>query len=174
MKIMKKLMALALASALNFFMIFISFPPQILRICRRAFLLFPILPPPCIHLSSCSALKSHISSCFTKADSVFYHNIQKTRQMHIKMHLPCSALSNSLFLCPFAREELLRELCHRAGEQKQGDEVRDCLLYTSDLHRDVVGSLHQRVAHLIILTHLIKFDKSAHGPPPYQILSLSL
>ena len=57
----------------------------------------------------------------------------------------------------------------RAGLTHNGHE-----LPLLDLHRDVVGSLHQRVAHLIILTHLIKFDKSAHGPPPYQILSLSL
>ena len=41
-----------------------------------------------------------------------------------------------------------------------------------DLHRDVVGGLYQRIAHLIILAHLLKFDQSAHGAPPYQILSL--
>ena len=30
-----------------------------------------------------------------------------------------------LLLCALAREELLRELCHRAGQQEQGHEVRN-------------------------------------------------
>ena len=34
-------------------------------------------------------------------------------------------MDHSLLSCALAREELLRELCHRAGQQEQGHEVRD-------------------------------------------------
>ena len=34
-------------------------------------------------------------------------------------------MNDSLLSCALAREELLRELCHRAGQQEQGHEVRN-------------------------------------------------
>ena len=78
----------------------------------------------------------------------------------------------SFSLCPFAREELLRELCHCAGEQEQGDEVRDAhqavegvgdAPQQAQIHRRAQNG-HEGVDHEEGADHLVGVEQELDAP----------
>ena len=81
-------------------------------------------------------------------------------------------MNHSLLSCALAREKLLRELCHRAGQQEQGHEVRDAhqsvegvgdAPQQAQIHRRAQNG-HEGVDHEEGADHLIGVEQELDTP----------
>ena len=88
-------------------------------------------------------------------------------------------MNHSLLSCALAREELLRELCHRAGQQEQGHEVRNAhqsvegvgdAPQQAQIHRRAQNG-HEGVDHKEGADHLVGVEQELDAPGAVEALA---